>query len=115
MANAIFRAGSEIYQNYAWTSGNGRAIFRLQEDGNLVLYRDGEAVYQAPNAHPNGFRAIMQDDGNFVLYDANGKALFASGTDSGQGTDQFLAVQDDGNVVVYASEGVPLWSTNTAG
>ena len=31
----------------AWTSGNGRAILRLQEDRNLVLYKDNQAAFQA--------------------------------------------------------------------
>jgi len=63
MANNIWPAGSVLQPlNVAWTSGNGRAILRLQEDRNLVLYKDGKAVYQAPSAFARGNAAITQDD-----------------------------------------------------
>ena len=52
-------------------------------------------------------RLIMQSDGNLVLYNKNGKALWASGT-AGQAGDR-LEVQTDGNLVVYAlAHGFPL-------
>jgi hypothetical protein len=111
MADSIWPAGSVLQSlNVAWTSGNGRAILRLQEDRNLVLYKDNQAAYQAPNAFGRGNTAIMQDDGNFVLYDQNGEPVWASNTGGNPGA--FLAVQDDGNVVVY-QDGSPLWATNT--
>ena len=111
MADSIWLAGSVLAPlNVAWTSGNGRAILRLQEDRNLVLYKDNQAAYQAPNAWSRGNTAIMQDDGNFVLYDENGEPVWASNTGGNPGA--YLAVQDDGNVVVYQG-GSPLWATNT--
>jgi len=42
----------------------------------------------------------MQTDGNFVLYNASGQALWSSAT-SGSGA-QIVRVQDDGNLVLYA-------------
>ena len=78
MADSIWPAGPVLRPlNVAWTSGNGRAILRLQEDRNLVLYKDGKAAYQAPNAFGRGNAAIMQDDGNFVLYDQNNEPVSA--------------------------------------
>ncbi|MGP4001754.1 hypothetical protein [Streptomyces sp. 8N706] len=102
-------ASSTLRRNQAWTSGNGRTVLRLQSDGNLVLYKDGRAAWQAPGAWPNGYRAVMQSDGNFVLYDVNGRALWATGTYGRPGA--YLAIQDDGNLVVY--RGGALWATNT--
>lgn len=99
MAASIFQAGSELGLNIGWVSGNGRAILRLQQDRNLVLYKDNQPAFQAPNAFGNGNTAIMQDDGNFVLYDQNNQPVWASGTSGNPGAD--LAVQDDGNLVVY--------------
>ena len=64
----------------AWTSGNGQAILRLQQDRNLVLYKDNNPAFQAPNAFGRGNTAIMQDDGNFVLYDQNNEPVWASNT-----------------------------------
>ena len=61
MADSIWQAGSVLQPlNVAWTSGNGEAILRLQEDRNLVLYKNNTAAYQAPNAFSRGNTAIMQ-------------------------------------------------------
>jgi len=79
MSDAQFPAGSELGLNDAWTSGNGRTVLRLQEDRNLVLYKDGGAAWQAPNAFPHGDHALMQDDGNAVVYGDHG-ALWATNT-----------------------------------
>ncbi len=62
---------------------------------------------------PDGrFAAIMQSDGNFVLYMSGGGPLWSTGT-SGTGA-TYLAVQSDGNTVLYAATGSK-WSTGTAG
>ena len=117
MSNGILRPGAQLYQNYAWTSGNGSTILRLQEDGNLVVYEDCKPAWQAQGAWPNGYRAIMraimQDDGNFVLYNKDSKPIWTSNTNGNP--EAFLAVQDDCNVCVYTSDGqTALWCTNTA-
>jgi hypothetical protein len=53
----------------------------------------------------------MQRDGNLVVYDLSGAAVWASGTVGFPGAS--LLVQGDGNAVIYA-DGVPVWATNTA-
>ncbi|MFT3768831.1 MAG: GH25 family lysozyme [Minicystis sp.] len=59
------------------------------------------------------FTLVQQSDGNLVLYENGGKALWASGTD---GTDGRIAVmQEDGNLVVYTGEGKPVWDSGTWG
>ncbi len=111
MADSIFPEGSELQVNIGWISGNGETVLRLQQDGNLVLYRDDQPTYQAPNAFGNGNTAVMQADGNFVLYNVDGGPVWASDTAGNPGA--YLAVQEDGNLVVYLN-GTPLWATNTA-
>lgn len=61
----------------------------------------------------NGCEAIMQGDGNFVLYDCNHQPLWASGTSGANGS--WLAVQDDGNLVVYGAHMEANWATGTNG
>lgn len=96
---------------------------------------------EGANACDGGFSLQHQDDGNVVLYTANGTALWATGTDGAAtttlvmqtdgnlvlydgsealwSTDTYnspgatLAVQADGNLVVYAGAGVPLWASGT--
>ncbi len=58
------------------------------------------------------YKFIFQPDGNLVLYNPQGKAIWATGT-FGTGAD-LLAVQTDGNVVLY-DHGKAVWATNTWG
>jgi len=59
------------------------------------------------------FTLVQQDDGNLVLYEVGGGALWATGTYK---TDASVAImQDDGNLVVYNPEGTPLWDSGTWG
>lgn len=110
LADAYFPKGTKFCRNQALISGNGRAVLRVQEDGNFVLYKDGRPVWQAEDAWDKGHCAVFQEDGNFVLYDADDKPVWQSNT-SQQG--ESLAVQDDGNVVIYDQNNTPVWSTNT--
>ena len=59
------------------------------------------------------FRAVMQTDCNFVVYNPP-RALWASGTD-GRGSACNVVMQGDGNLVVYTENGVPVWASNTRG
>ncbi|MGW0875314.1 hypothetical protein ACWD3Z_33225 [Streptomyces sp. NPDC002740] len=109
-SDSHFYAPATLGRNQAWTSGNGRAILRVQSDGNVVLYKDNRPVWQAPNVYPNASTLVMQEDGNLVVYNSAGQPLWAAGTWQ---TGRYLAVQDDGNVVVYNSANQPVWATNT--
>jgi hypothetical protein len=53
--------------------------------------------------------AIMQWDGNFVVYDANFQARFDTRTDGYHGA--YIVMQGDGNVVIYDLLGVARWSS----
>ena len=54
--------------------------------------------------------AIMQLDGNFVVYDAEGVPLWSSERSFGYSGAR-LAMQNDGNLVIYGPDGAPLWDT----
>jgi hypothetical protein len=109
-ADTTVRPPATLYRNQAWTSGNGRAILRMQADGNLVLYKDGRPVWQAPNAWSHGVSAVFQPDGNFVVYGGRGNPVWSSGTWH-KGT--YLSVKDDGNLVIYNHHRRPVWASNT--
>lgn len=112
MSNTEFGPGSALVVHGKWKSGNCRTSLDLQQDGNLVVYRDGIAKWQAEGAWPNGRRVAMEADGNFVLYGEDNRKIWESKTLGNPGS--FLAVQDDGNVVIYKPGGIPIWHTNTA-
>jgi hypothetical protein len=96
--------------------GSPSSHLRMQTNCNLVLYQGKKAVW-ASNTDKKGrnCRAIMQTDGNFVVYHPNGKALWATGTDGNPGA--YIILQRDGNLVVYRAgdmdSGNALWASDT--
>lgn len=123
--------GDELYVN---SHRSYRLI--LQTDGNLVLYKqeivpskahpkdrlqydivDGAAMWNSKTAGKGALKAVMQTDGNFVIYNKNGKALWNTGTQGHPGSK--LSLQTDGNLVIYGPSGKKflqaLWNTGTAG
>lgn len=58
------------------------------------------------------YKAVMQKDGNFVLYGPNG-AIWSSATSSA-GDDLRVIMQSDGNLVIYTLGGTAACSTGTA-
>ena len=117
------------------TVGSGAERLVVQNDGNVVLYTPEGAAWatntvqegNAPSKLVAGeqlgkggvlesdnqqYTAVMQPDGNFVVYAAaTGEALWASGT-QGSGADCVI-MQGDGNLVVYG-DGEAKWASNTA-
>lgn len=55
------------------------------------------------------YKAIMQGDGNFVIYNGS-SATFSTRT---SGSNCFAKMQTDGNFVIYNSSGSALWATRT--
>ncbi|MFD8480265.1 glycoside hydrolase domain-containing protein [Kitasatospora sp. NPDC059673] len=83
----------------------------MQPDGNLVAYlkagTGSRPVWSTKTYGNSGAYAVMQDDGNLVIYRAdggpgNGGALWATTTASGGA---YAMLQDDGNFVVYRKGG----------
>jgi hypothetical protein len=55
--------------------------------------------------------AIMQGDGNLVIYDPRAHPLWASNTAGHPGA--WLIVQNDGSLVIYDAGSQPLWASNS--
>ena len=92
-------------------SKNGKYDLRMQHDGNLVEYCNGnKPIWHSATygkSVTGGLR--FQSDSNLVIYDPN--PIWASGTyHSGATT---LVVQNDGNIVMYTRDGTPVWHTDT--
>lgn len=106
-------ADQGLYPGQQLTSCDGRFALYMQGDGNLVLREGGTALWASnTNGHSAG-EALMQGDGNFVVYDATGTADWTSGTANHSGAK--LDLQNDGNLVVRSSSGTALWASNTSG
>jgi hypothetical protein len=90
-------------------SETGKYFLTYQTDGNLVVYFTAtkKAVWSSNTAGKPAYRAVMQSDGNFVVYSAPQSAAWSSATMGKPAT--FLRIQDDGNLVVYGGTNA-LWA-----
>ncbi len=110
----ILWPGQSLYPGQSIASPSGQFVLTYQADANLVLYNYGSAHW-AINCWPTctniGAAGIttMQNDGNFVVYNAGGSPVWHAGTNGNSGA--YLAVQDNGRLVVYSGGGTPLWSS----
>jgi surface antigen len=117
--------GSQLNDGATMTPGQflqspgGQYRLYIQPDGNLVEYNAaGTPLWDPPPpsqtaGHPGAY-AVLQGDGNFVVYpQAGGPALWASYTQNNPG--DRLNLQDDGNLVIYSAAGAPLWATMSSG
>lgn len=89
---------------------NGLYRAVMQEDGNFVVYRASKALW-ASNTVGRGDYVIMQYDGNLVVYDSSLKPVWASNT---QDRGHNLVMQNDGNLVLKNSGGAIQWSSDAA-
>jgi hypothetical protein len=100
-------AGSTLNWNQSWTTPSGRTVLTMQSDGNLVLYKDGAAVWASWTVG-TGHHLSMQGDGNLVVYNWDLKPVWSSGTAGSPGA--VLSIQE-GNMAIFQGDD-PLWYTN---
>ena len=101
--------GDRLLAGESLASADGRYELAYQTDGNLVLYDrpTGVALWWSGTVDDDPGEAVMQDDGNFVVYDGQGSPVWWAGTSGYPGA--HLVLQDDANAVVYAPGDVPVW------
>lgn len=87
--------------------------FIFQGDGNLVLYNPQGKPIWATGTDNTGAEIFAVQADGNVVLYDHGKPVFATDTSGRPGA--FLAIQTDGNVVVYASNNTPLFATGTDG
>ena len=114
--------GATLQQGQELKSPNGQFALKMQNDGNLVLYKHGrDAIWSSGTYRKGGppYKVVMQTDNNLVLYDGWSRALWSSGTHNGHHGLAVAILQDDGNFVVYGNHDSDghgrnaKWSTNT--
>jgi uncharacterized protein YxjI len=120
-------AGGTIEKGRSLYSITDRYKLTLQADGNLVLLKmvvksdsrgktqisGGTVLWNSQTAGRDVENAVMQADGNFVLYAPDGKAVWNTKTHKYPGS--VLKLQTDGNLVIYNAQGKAVWNTGTNG
>ena len=92
-------------------SKNGLTTFAHQSDGNVVVRRGNRQLFATDTAGRGSIALIMQTDGNLVLYDNAGVALWFSGTHGNPGAG--LRVDNDGRAVIFTPSMRQLWASDT--
>jgi len=100
-AGHILRAGHEM------TSPNGLYTLVMQHDGNLVEYLGTRPLWSTGTEGHRGARAVIQADGNLVVYNSRGAPVWSSGT-GGHSGKIALVLKDDASLVIAGRSG-PLW------
>ncbi|MFG3202878.1 hypothetical protein [Streptomyces sp. NPDC048192] len=122
-ANTVnsLQPGRKLTSGHRLSSAN--ITLTMGSDGNLVAYLktsgtsgSGPAIWSSHTSGHSGAYALMQTDGNLVVYTSGGTALWSTHTNGHTGA--YLLVQDDGNLVVYGAGGGPstggsLWADGT--
>jgi hypothetical protein len=115
-ADAIVRGGKIWLRGAETISPNGRTGFELTTGGVFVVWHDLPRNIVWASNRGTGVRGTFQTDGNLVIYNSGGQAVWDSGTWQGPCPvirTCTLHVQDDGNVVIYDPLNFPMWNTGT--
>ena len=99
-------AGATLASGQSLFAPGGQYTLMMQSDGNLVEYRGGAPIWASGTSSP-GSHAVMQGDGNLVVYSSANAPQWSSNTSGHAGS--FLVVGDDGELTV-GSAGSPLWA-----
>lgn len=100
-------------------SSNRRYQLLVQDDRNIVLLRNGRALWAsttaATDAAAGSFVLVLRPTGELVGLQQGSATPFWTSRTAGLGVGPYtLAVQNNGGVALYDSQGQPLWSTATA-
>ena len=106
----FLHAGETLTQGQELVAPSGNYFALLQTDGNFVVYNRQNHPIWATGTK-NGTMLVVQYDGNVVLY-AGGPGTYRPVWSSGTSSlgQVFAVIQDDGNFVVYNAV-QPLWSS----
>ncbi|MFF3838721.1 hypothetical protein [Streptomyces sp. NPDC001930] len=88
-----------------------RISLRMQQNGNLVILDSNGRARWSSGTAGSGDRAVFQGDGNFTVLAADGRTVWSSRTDGNPGAE--LVLQNDGNVTIQAADGRFLWGSGT--
>ncbi|HVG90257.1 MAG TPA: RHS repeat-associated core domain-containing protein, partial [Alphaproteobacteria bacterium] len=103
-------AGQMLPSGKCIVSPHGQYFLLMNTDGNFFIYDWAHCTGTwgpGTQGHPGAY-AIFQTDGNLVVYDANGTALWNSGT-SGTYAER-LDLNDDGRIIIWKSA----WNSGTS-
>ncbi|MCL2049333.1 MAG: stalk domain-containing protein [Defluviitaleaceae bacterium] len=101
--------GQNINQWECLLSDNRKFVAVMQGDGNFVVYNTQQALFSTSTDGSGGTFLALQNDGNLVIYNNEPRAVWSPNIHNAH----TLSMQDDGNLVAYDSGGRAVWASNT--
>lgn len=93
--------------------GGSVSNVKIATTTDALFANDTLASGQTILSASNGYKTVMQADGNLVTYNSSGSAIWNSGTFGHSGAR--LVMQGDSNLVIYNTSNTPVWTSNTFG
>ncbi|XP_039889845.1 mannose-specific lectin-like [Simochromis diagramma] len=109
MSKNSISTDQELRKGESLVSVNGNFKAILQEDGNFVVYKWSPIWATATNGK-NPARLLLQGDSNLVLYTQDDKPVWSSGTVNPDNRTMRLTLTNDGRLVVTRN-GAQIWSS----
>ena len=109
-ARSAIGPGETLGVNQALYAGNGSFMAVMQGDGNFVVYGQGGPIWSTGTFNHPGAFLALQSDGNVVVYSSSHQALWASWS-SGWFPPAILVLQGDGNFVEYNIFHGAMWAS----
>ncbi len=106
-ACGVLAPGEGLARGESLASCDGHLTLAMSDDGNLTMARDGAVVWTSETSGA-GVDAVLEDDGELVVFDSDNEPVFT--TDTHGFTDAHAELAGDGLAVV-ADDGTPLWSS----
>jgi pimeloyl-ACP methyl ester carboxylesterase len=101
---------SGLHAGESLISSDGRFRLDYQWDGNLVLYDEWGNALWWSGTLGSPGIAWMRSDGGFIIYNSDGEPVWDSGTRTGVGG-CYLRLENSGTLVIYLPDGTPVWWT----
>lgn len=95
-------------------SSNGQYVFAVQSDGNVVLYNAAGTALWASGTVGNVGAALAMQGDGNLVLYVGSRPIWASNTGGRPAGNYYFAIQTDGNGVIYGPSG-PVWATQTDG
>ena len=102
-------AGQQLTVGQSLVSTDGRYTAIMQGDGNFVVYGPAGAGWNTGVSSAD--HIVMQADGNLDTYNSANNYTWSSGTATSH--NDRLVMQSDGNLVIYSGNNVALWVNGT--
>ncbi|XP_068604118.1 B-type lectin plumieribetin-like [Brachionichthys hirsutus] len=108
MSRNYMSKNDELRRGDFMVSNNGRWKAIFQDDANFVIYDDGEATWASNTCRSDGFRLCLQGNCNLVLYNKNNVARWMSKSGRLETNMCHLQLTDDGKLELYR-EAEKIW------